>query len=149
MVEARFGDAAPELVSIRVDRTIERDGEVEGSPGSEARSYGDDRRRRLRVRDAYRALVRMSREVLDDARRGLRIGEQLVDRLCRPDSLEIAVSAGVVVGPRDRRSPAIVDAASGRIRLRIAGLKEVSASDAAQRRKRGSEVLVIAGRDAA
>jgi hypothetical protein len=67
-----------------------------------------------------------------------------MNRLDRRDFLIVAIRAGVIVGPRDRRGQHVVANVTRGIRILMLRVKEMRAPDSAQRTQRRSEILVIA-----
>src|ERR1700693_1849965 len=113
MVEAGMGCGAPEQVAVAVAGALEGDDEIEGPPAGEAAAHGDDARRWVAGRGAYRAVVRVRREELDYAVRVLGIAQQRVDRLDRRDPLKVAGFSGVGVWPLDGRGGFVLGPVAG------------------------------------
>jgi hypothetical protein len=148
VMEARLGDAAAKHVSMLVVSRFERHREVERAPRREARAGGDDTRV-FTLRRPDGALVRMRGEELDPARRRVRIAQELMRGLGPRDPLEVAVVAGVVVGPRDAGRPVVVGDTPLGIGLGVLRLEMVRGADSSERAERKPHVLVVArGQDA-
>ncbi len=138
-----MGHGAAEQAGVAVAGTLESNDEIEGPPAGGAVANRDHAGGLVTRRSAHRAFVRVRRKEFERARRIPGIAEQGVNRLDCGDPLEVAVPAGVVVRPRDRRRFPIVDLMAGWVGLQVSAVEVVCSSDAAQGAERGAQVLMI------
>src|SRR4029077_12376533 len=103
MVKAGMSRGSSERVAVAVPGALERDDEIEGPSAAETATHGDDASGAIPRRRAHRPFVGVRWEELERAVWILRIAQQRVNRIHSRNPLKVPVSAGVIVGPGDRR----------------------------------------------
>src|SRR6266567_3771287 len=143
MVKAGMGRSSSEGVAVIVPGALERDDEIEGPSAAETAAHGDDASGPIPRRRAHRAFVGVRWEELERALWILGIAQQRVNRLHGRNPLKVPVSAGVIVGPGDRRRLSIVDLMAGGFGLRVSTVEVIGVAHPSQGTERGAHVLMV------